>query len=74
MGKFKLSKHQNCLLGWILDGAEIQVTQVGDKVEYDVVFEDGETNQIKASTFYALKDQGLIKRKYSPSISAERWG
>lgn len=73
MKKFKLTEFQNKLLGWTLDGAEIQVTQTGDKVQYDVCFENGDSESIKAKSFEALKNQGLIKRKYNPSIDAERW-
>lgn len=72
--KFKLTKFQHELLDWIIEGAEIQVTQIRDTVVYEVVFEDGDSRLIPRESFRALQSRGLIKRKWNPSIDAERWG
>lgn len=70
----KLTKHQNYVLGLLIDKeAEIQVTTETCRAEYDLVYDNGNIETLKSSTFKKLRDSGLIKRQYNPSIYAERW-
>lgn len=70
----KLSKEQNRILEKIIEGAEIQVDWENEKICYTLCEDSGDTSPVRRDTFERLRDTGLIKMKWRPSIDVERWG
>ena len=68
----KLTKEQNRILEKIIEGAEIQVDW--DNEVYTLCEDSGDSSTVRRDTFERLKESGLIKLKWKPSIDVERWG
>lgn len=70
----KLSKEQIRILDAVIDGAEIQEDFENEKYVYTLCKDDGDSETVRRDTFERLKETGLIKLKWRPSIDVERWG
>lgn len=70
----KLTKEQNRILEKIIEGAEIQVDWENEQYVYTLCEDTGDTSTVRKDTFERLKESGLIKLKWRPSIDVERWG
>ena len=70
----KLTKEQNRILDEIINGAEIQEDFENEQYVYTLCTPEGDTETIRRDTFQKLKETGLIKLKWKPSIDVERWG
>jgi uncharacterized protein YjhX (UPF0386 family) len=70
----KLTKEQNRILEKIIEGAEIQIERENDQYIYTLCEDCGDTSTVRKDTFERLKESGLIKLKWKPSIDIERWG
>lgn len=69
----KMSDTQCRVLDALVNGAEIQVTYFNSRYEYSLCHENGDSEEIKSATFNRLKEVGLIKHKWTPSLNVERW-
>lgn len=69
-----LTKEQNRILEKIIEGAEIQVDWENDQYVYTLCEDTGDSSTVRRDTFMRLKESGLIKLKWIPSIDVERWG
>lgn len=70
----KLTREQNRILEKIIEGAEIQVDWENDQYVYTLCEDTGDSSTVRRDTFLRLKESGLIKLKWRPSIDVERWG
>ena len=70
----KLSKEQNRVLEAVIDGAEIQEDYENEQYVYTLCFDDGNSETVRKDTFEKIKNCGLIKLKWRPSLNVERWG
>jgi len=70
----KLTKEQNRILEKIIEGAEIQVDWENGQYVYTLCEDCGDSSTVRRDTFERLKESGLIKLKWRPSIDVERWG
>ena len=70
----KLTKEQNRILEKIIEGAEIQVDWENEQYVYTLCEDCGDSSTVRRDTFERLKESGLIKLKWRPSIDVERWG
>lgn len=70
----KLTREQNRILEKIIEGAEIQVDRENDQYVYTLCEDTGDSSTVRRDTFLRLKESGLIKLKWRPSIDVERWG
>jgi hypothetical protein len=70
----KLTKIQNSILEKIITGAEIQVDWGNEQYTYTLCEDNGNASTVRKDTFERLKESGLIKLKWTPSIDVERWG
>lgn len=70
----KLTKEQNRILDEIIHGAEIQEDFENGQYVYTLLTPLGDSETVRRETFQRLKETGLIKLKWRPSIDVERWG
>lgn len=70
----KLSNEQVRILDAVIDGAEIQEDYENEQYVYTLCFDDGNSETVRKDTFEKLKNCGLIKLKWRPSLNIERWG
>lgn len=70
----KLSNEQVRILDAVIDGAEIQEDYENEQYVYTLCFDDGNSETVRKDTFEKLKNCGLIKLKWRPSLNVERWG